>query len=216
MVKYYTREEVAVHNYADDCWVIIFDQVYNITELIRAYRGILSVPLLDAAGGSISHWFNMKTGDVKTYIDPIRNIEVPYTPSGRFIHVPPPDPEDRWEAVPLPWWKDAKYIIGKVTAKTMKIKVTNMQTRSNDVIKVAKEETLQEIQERYFEYNLNASSYTWKVMSPNGQFTNLKLDLTLEQNGIPDESDNFLKLGMDEDFYLPNLLIYYNDDLHDA
>lgn len=98
----------------------------------------------------------------------------------------------------------------------MKVKITNMLNRTNDVIKVAKEETLQEIQERYFEYNLNASSYTWKVMSPTGQCTNLKLDLTLEQNGIPDESDNFLKLGMDEDFYLPNLLIYYNDDLHDA
>jgi hypothetical protein len=114
MVRYYTREEISLHNHSQDCWVIIFDQVYDLTDLIRANRGPLSLPLVEAAGASISHWFNPKTRDIKTFVDPIRNIEMPFTPAGRFIHVPPPDPEDRWEAVPLPWWRDEKYVIGKV------------------------------------------------------------------------------------------------------
>jgi cytochrome b involved in lipid metabolism len=115
MVKYYTQEEIAFHNHGDDCWVTIFDDVYDITELLKNYRGPLSIPLLEAAGSSISHWFNKKTGDLKTYIDPVRNIEMPYTPQGRFVHVPPSDPLDFSESVALPWWKDARYIIGKVS-----------------------------------------------------------------------------------------------------
>jgi hypothetical protein len=114
MVRYYTREEIAFHNHAQDCWLIIFDQVYDLTDLIAQNRGTLALPLIEAAGSSISHWFNPKTKDIKTFIDPVRNIEMPFTPAGRFIHVPPPDPEDRWEAVPIPWWKDKKFIIGKV------------------------------------------------------------------------------------------------------
>ena len=114
MVKYYTQEEIAFHNHADSCWVCIFDDVYDVTDLVREYRGVLAVPLLEAAGTSISHWFNMKTRDLKTYMDPVRNIEMPYTPQGRFVHVPPSDPEDMSEAVALPWWKNQKYIIGKV------------------------------------------------------------------------------------------------------
>jgi hypothetical protein len=91
-----------------------------------------------------------------------------------------------------------------------------MLTRSDDVIKVCTEESLNDIKNRYIEYNRNSNSYTWKILNPQGQFITLKSDLTLEQNGIADESDNYMKLGIDEDLYLPNLLIYYNDDLNEA
>lgn len=215
MVKYYTEEEISLHNHADDCWVTIAERVYNITDLVRANRGPLSVPLVEAGGTSISHWFNPKTGDLKTFIDPVRNIEMPYTPDGRFIHVPPSEPEDMIASVPLPWWKDEQYVIGKVSKKTMKIRVTNMLTRSEDIIKVCKEEALDQIKERYYTYNLNASSYTWKILH-DGKFITLKSDMTLEENGIKDESEDFIKLGVDEEAFLPNLLIYYNDDLHEA
>ena len=97
----------------------------------------------------------------------------------------------------------------------MMIKITNMLTRTEDVIKVCQEETISDIRNRYMEYNLNSNSYTWKALI-NGEFVSLKLDKTLEQNGILDESENFLKLGMDEDFNIPNLHIYYNDDLNSA
>jgi hypothetical protein len=113
-MKYFTTEEISYHNFSEDCWVIIFDNVYDLSELIRENRGILANPLIEAGGTSISHWFDEKTGDVKTYIDSIRNIRMPFTPYGRFIHVPPPDPIDKVESIAIPWWKDEKYIIGKV------------------------------------------------------------------------------------------------------
>lgn len=39
------------------------------------------------------------------------------------------------------------------------------------------------------------------------------MELTLEQNGIEDESEKFLDLGMDEDFFIPTVHIYFSDDL---
>jgi hypothetical protein len=39
------------------------------------------------------------------------------------------------------------------------------------------------------------------------------MNLTLKENGVEDESDKFLELGLDEDFFIPTLHIYFNDDL---
>jgi hypothetical protein len=114
MVKYFTSDEIALHNNPEDCWVSISDDVYNISELINENRGTLANPLIKAAGTSISHWFKDCDREIKTFVDPVRNIQMPYTPYGRFIHVPPPDPLDSVESVPLPWWKNPRYIIGKV------------------------------------------------------------------------------------------------------
>lgn len=91
-----------------------------------------------------------------------------------------------------------------------------MTTRSDNTIKVCVEETLDDIKNRYMEFNRNSSSYTWKILNSAGQFITLKSNQTLEQNGIPDESDNYMRLGIDEELYLPNLLMYYNDDLNEA
>mmetsp|Transcript_20188 Transcript_20188/g.44889 ORF Transcript_20188/g.44889 Transcript_20188/m.44889 type:complete len:219 (-) Transcript_20188:1640-2296(-) len=215
MVKYFTQEELAVHNNPEDCWLSIFDKVYNLSDLIMEHRGPLSKPLVEAGGSSISHWFNEKTGDLKTYIDPVRDIEMYYTPCGRFIHVPPPDPVDKTEIIALPWWKDEQYVIGQVTKKTMKIRITNMLTHNEDIIKICHEETVAQIRNRYMEYNLNSNSYTWKALIQ-GEFVTLNQEKTLEENGIMDETENFVRYGMDEDFAIPNLHCYYDDDLHYA
>ena len=110
----FTPEEVAVHNNADDCWVTVFDKVFDLTELIAENRGVLADPVIKCAGSSISHWFDQQSGDVKMYMDPMRNIVIPYTPQGRFIHVPPPDPSDSYVIIETPWWLDLRYIVGKV------------------------------------------------------------------------------------------------------
>ena len=39
MVKYFTADEVAMHNCAEDCWVSIFDNVYDLTELLAENKG---------------------------------------------------------------------------------------------------------------------------------------------------------------------------------
>ena len=115
-MKHYTAEEVSIHRTVDDCWLSIFDNVYDITQLIADNRGPLADPLINQAGFSISHWFDPKTKELKTHIDDIRNLKVPYTPEGRFIHVPPSDPIE-WDtlSVPLPWWEDEQYIVGNVS-----------------------------------------------------------------------------------------------------
>ena len=39
------------------------------------------------------------------------------------------------------------------------------------------------------------------------------MDKTLEENDIPDESEQFIELGLDEDMYIPAIHLYFNDDL---
>lgn len=115
-MNFYTEKEVAQHRYHDDCWVTIFGKVYDLTKLIEENRGNeLTVPIIKYAGKSVSHWFNKKTGDLKTYMDPEReDTELPYVPDGRFLHVPPKDPK-YFEMVKLPWWKNNTYVIGQVS-----------------------------------------------------------------------------------------------------
>ena len=71
---------------------------------------------------------------------------------------------------------------------------------------------MQQILDRYMDYNGHASSYTWKSLD-NGDFRPLDMNKTLEQNGIYDETKEFERLRIDSDFYVPVLHLYYNDDL---
>jgi hypothetical protein len=92
------------------------------------------------------------------------------------------------------------------------VKIVNTLTQSVDIIKVCTEETVDNIAERYLEYNKHARSYTWKHLQGDS-FVPLRIDWTLTQNGIDDNSDTFDSLGMDESFDLPTLHLYFNDDL---
>lgn len=221
MVKYYTQEEISSHNHFDDCWVTIHDTVYDLTPLLKKHGKVpLALPILEQAGGSVSHWFVVPKDPkdpviLKKFIDPEGEIEMPYVPQGRFFHVPSSLPIENDDDVRVPWWQDEQYMIGKVSKKTMKIRITNMLTQNEDTLKVCKEESLKDIKDRYLEYNRNAHHYAWKIMR-DGKLVLLNDHLNLEDNDIKDESDTYLALGLDEDEYLPNILIYYSDDLHDA
>ena len=83
-----------------------------------------------------------------------------------------------------------------------------MITNDDDVLDVCSEENMHEIQDRYFELNDHAASYTWKRLG-----RPLDMDKTLEENDIPDETEEFVELGLDEDSYIPAIHLYYNDDL---
>ena len=67
---------------------------------------------------------------------------------------------------------------------------------------------MNEILDRYLEINKHAASYTWKRLT-----RPLDMDKTLEENDIPDETVDYLELGIDEEEYLPAIHLYYNDDL---
>ena len=67
---------------------------------------------------------------------------------------------------------------------------------------------MNEILDRYLSLNEHADSYTWKRLG-----RPLDMDKTMEENDIPDESEDFVDLNLDEDMYIPCVHLYYNDDL---
>lgn len=81
----------------------------------------------------------------------------------------------------------------------------------SNVFQVCSEENMKEILERYIKYNAHAASYTWKY---DGR--NLDMTMTLEENTIPDEDQEFYKLSMNDDTFLQAIHLYFNDDLTEA
>ena len=216
---FYTPDEVAMHAEPGDCWVSYLGDVYDITKVLRDNDGALVQPMLRAAGKDISHWFDEKTGDVKKWRDPVTNLESYYCPMGNFLHINPVDPRSDFATdVAVPWWKDVGNRVGKLTAKIRRVRIKNVLTQQEHVLEVPQEETIKEIQERYMASNWHAASYTWKalvVVEKTGEkeFVTLDMDKNLEENGVPDETPEFFKLDLDEDYYIPVIHVYFNDDL---
>ena len=92
--------------------------------------------------------------------------------------------------------------------KTRKLRIFNMLTKNDDILEVCSEEIMNEILDRYIETNEHAASYTWKRLG-----RPLDMDKTLEENDIPDETEEFVDLNIDENAYIPCVHLYYNDDL---
>jgi len=135
--RYYTPAEVGAHNRFDDLWVSFFGKVCNLTSLVASNPGHLVTPIIEAAGTDISHWFDPVTKQVRTFIDPETEFEMPYTPMGVFLHCPPPRPTADWNSdIGTPWWKDKKLSIGQLTAKTRKITLFNMLTKQSTTLEV--------------------------------------------------------------------------------
>ena len=102
----------------------------------------------------------------------------------------------------------------QLSTKPRKINVVNTLTQQEYVLEVCTEETISEIQDRYIAYNGHAASYTWKRLTEDGEkFVAMDMDKTLEDNGVVDEDLEFEKLHIPDNFYLPRIHIYYNDDL---
>ena len=63
--NYYTPKEVAEHNTHDDCWVSLFNQVFDLSKLIHDnYQKPECDPIVLAAGTDITHWFDKSTQSV--------------------------------------------------------------------------------------------------------------------------------------------------------
>ena len=67
---------------------------------------------------------------------------------------------------------------------------------------------MNEILDRYLEFNSHAASYTWKRL---GKV--LDMSQTLHGNGIYDEREELIGLGLKTDEYIPAIHLYFNDDL---
>ncbi|KAM3823932.1 cytochrome b5 domain-containing protein 1 isoform 2-T2 [Vipera latastei] len=208
--RFFTPREVAVHNRPWDLWVSYLGRVYDLSPLAEENRGdLLMKPLLEVAGRDISHWFNPRTKDIQTHIDPLTGCLKYYTPQGRFVHIPPPLPRSDWaNDFGVPWWKNPIYEIGILSAKTRHIRIINTLTSQEQTLEVCSEETMWEILRRYLPYNAHAASYTWKYHG-----TVLDMDKNLQDNDIPDEDEEFYQLNMDADDFTSAILLYFNDDL---
>merc|ERR1712039_502445 len=148
----------------------------------------------------------------RRHVDPITGLDEIYCPWGRYIHVPPQGPESNWATdYAMPWWEDAKYYIGKAASRTRKITMVNVLTKQKNTLEIPVEETVEEIQERYLVHNAHAPSYTWKRLG-----TPLNMKKTLDENGMKDESEEFLRLGIDPDDHIPVIHLFFNDDLTEA
>jgi hypothetical protein len=109
--------------------------------LVRLFLvGILVQPILKFAGQDISHWFDRKTRDPKTWVDPDLNVRMPFTPFGRYVHIPPREPVTTWETdFGTPWWRSEKYLIGNLSKKRRRIRIVNQLTGQDDVLNVCSE-----------------------------------------------------------------------------
>ena len=224
---YYIPSEVANHNHLEDCWVVIRNDVYDLTPLLVKNRGTLIDPIVKMAGQDISHWFDANK-DIKTHIDPIRQVHVPYLPMGTFLGIPPNDPNSDWDfSESIPWWKDETFVVGQLSRRTRKIRIMNTLTSTNSILSVCEEHTIRDIQEKYREQNSHCESYTWKALQEREEkkseeeedplvFVKLDMDKTLEENGLKDDSEVFEELGLNEDEFLPEIFLYFNDDLTEA
>jgi len=214
--RWYTSDEIATHNFRNDCWVVIFRRIFDITALIKQNAenpntALLIRPLLRFAGQDISDWFDSYTNDVKTHIEPVSNLRCEYLPFGRFIDVAPPaQAVTNWSFDvfhdDMPWWRNSKFVVGLKSEKSRNVRMVNTLTSQENVLQVASEEPLSEIQEfRYAPINKHSGSYTWKYQS----FT-LDMSKTLSENGIADEEELFDEL---QEEYIPSIYIYFDDDL---
>ena len=67
--NYYTPKEVACHNTADDCWVTLFNHVYDLTlRLNENSEKTECDPIVLASGTDITHWFDKETKAVSTFL----------------------------------------------------------------------------------------------------------------------------------------------------
>mmetsp|Transcript_7406 Transcript_7406/g.11876 ORF Transcript_7406/g.11876 Transcript_7406/m.11876 type:complete len:256 (+) Transcript_7406:5023-5790(+) len=220
--RFYTPTEVALHNCAKDCWVSIFGKVYDLTALVsnvskEAPDYQLTIPIVSHAGKDISHWFDEETREVKRALDETTGLILAVLPFGRFIHVAPSEPVSNWSTdFNEPWWKDdERYCIGSLSQSVRNIVLVNMLTYQDTTLHVCEEETLNEIQDRYMDWNAHSGSYTWKVLDED-VFRPLDMNKTLTENGIIDETDLFENLSIPVDTYTPTIHVYFNDDLTEA
>ncbi|XP_068444177.1 cytochrome b5 domain-containing protein 1 [Clinocottus analis] len=208
--RYFTPAEVSAHNTKADLWLSFLGKVCDLSPLmLHQPGGALLVPLLEFAGRDVSSWFDPETGDVQRHVDPLTACERYYTPRGRFLHVPPAGPRSDWATDPgPPWWRDERYQVGLLSAKTRWIRIINTLTAQEQRLQVCSEETMAEILERYLRYNSHACSYTWK----HGGET-LDMSRTLSENGLLDADHELTHLRLDRDRFTPAVLLHFNDDL---
>lgn len=209
---YYTKEDVAQHCTADDCWISHHGRVFNYTSIIKSNPANLVESIVRAAGGDITSWFDPTTGDPFIMEDPITGENLYRHPNGLpLLHSCIPYPAMDMPVPPeTPWWRDTSYEIGLLSKNSRPLEILNTLTEHRHTIIVPEEETLAEIAARYSRFNSVAlTGYRWKYLGED-----LHMDKTLSENGIKDERDVYLRLNWPQsEWYTPCITLIWKDEL---
>jgi len=159
------------------------------------------------AGTNITHWFkttNNKDTNVEVlqFVHPETNELTFKIPHGLFPGIY--DQSEEFKS----WWNNWNYVVGLQTCCSRKIRLVNMLTADEHSIEVCQEESMKEILARYSEINNHAKSYTWKYKE-----VPLDMQKTLHENGIIDEREEFISYGIHNEYFIPAIQLYFNDDL---
>jgi len=210
--------QVACHNCATDCWVVVHGRVYDLSQITsevdrKSDEFELVKPLLMFGGKDISDWFDDNPVDVKQAVDEESGLIFPTLPHGRFLGVPPSEPVSNWATdFDKPWWKDTeRFCIGSISKHVRTIKIVNMLTYQETLLEVCEEETLAEIEDRYQDWNENSTSYKWKYLDGDA-FRYLDMQATLSENSILDETELLHKLSIDANTFIPTIHAYFADE----
>ncbi|CAL5994202.1 Cytochrome_b5-like Heme/Steroid binding domain-containing protein [Hexamita inflata] len=196
---YLTQTDVALHCTPEDLWVSKFGRVYDYTNLVRTAPSGQTEALVRAAGTDISSWFDPQTGDYPKVTDALETrFRLPY--GLPMLHAD--------NSTTKPWWKDDSYFIG-LLGKQRPIELLNTLSLHRHQLMVCEEETLADISARYARFNSNVLGYRWRY-----QEQDLKMDKTLNDNGIPDERATYLRLGWPQDqWYVPCIVLVWKDQM---
>lgn len=208
--------DVAQHNSAESLWVSIASQgrVFDVTRLL-AGAGDEAGPLLARAGQDVSHWFDASGLFVRTRVDAATNMPAAHTPEGRFPHIAPLAPTAGWAPDWVePWWRDAAFVVGALSAAPRTIAIINTLTAHEHTLDVGAEQSVAQIAEKYLAFNAHARGYTWKALV-GGQMVALDWDKTLAAQGVGDDAAELERLGLDpaDRAMMPTLLLEYDDTL---
>ncbi|XP_071888328.1 cytochrome b5 domain-containing protein 1 [Anas platyrhynchos] len=205
--RYFTPREVAAAARRGRPWLSALGRVFDLEPVLRERRGDPSLrPLLEALGTDISHWFDPQTGEPRTRVDPRTGCVSFRSPGAALLGDPPPTPSSDW-VPPPPWWRDPRREVGLLSAAPRLLRLLNTLTGQQHLLEVCGEETVEDIQRRALPWNANARNYTWR----SGGVT-LHPTLTLEENGVPDDTPELLRLAMDPVEFATTVLLYFRDN----
>jgi fatty acid desaturase len=75
MNKVYYKNEIILHNTKEDCWVILFNQVYDISDFVKKHPGGTEI-LLSRAGEDASSFFQTRHGIKSPYLKHLEKYKI--------------------------------------------------------------------------------------------------------------------------------------------
>jgi hypothetical protein len=156
----------------------------------------------------------VRAAQLKTHVDPATNVRTPWTPVGRFLHVPTVAPVVGKAVVGTPWWCRSDLVVGALTRSPRTFRVVNTLTSQADVVQFAGEDMVGEMQAKFHAVNRHCTSYTWKAMVGGG-LRALDPAKTMADNGVADDSGELERVGLDrtDPAHVADICMWLNDDL---